>query len=120
SALFVLWLVIGTLSGCRATGGEIPGIEPPSTARTTAAAPATPSPTVTSSPSVHPATPKSGQGQTRSQPNTSLARNSIYAVDLGGVRVSCKIKVRSPKPPLRDANLAAYGRKLVKCLVKAV
>ena len=65
------------------------------------------------------ATPKSGQGQTRNQSNTSLAKNSIYAVDLGGVRVSCKVKVRSPKPPLRDANLATYERKLVGCLVKA-
>jgi uncharacterized protein len=83
------------------------------------AAPATPSPTTVSSPSVPAARPRSGQGQTRSQSNTSLARNSIYAIDLSGGRVSCKIKVRSPKPPLRDANLAAYGKKLVGCLVKA-
>jgi predicted metalloprotease len=65
------------------------------------------------------ATPKSGQGRTHTQSNTSLARNSIYDVDLGGVRISCKIRVRSPKPPLRDASLAAYGKKLVGCLVKA-
>jgi uncharacterized protein len=65
------------------------------------------------------ATPKSGHGQTRSQLNTSLKKNSIYAVDLDGVGVSCKVKVRSPKPPLQDAKLAAYGRALVRCLIKA-
>ena len=32
---------------------------------------------------------------------------------------SCKVKVRSPKPPLQDAKLAAYGRALVRCLIKA-
>jgi predicted metalloprotease len=77
-----------------------------------------PSPTSATSTSV-PATPKSGHGQTKSQTNISLKKNSIYAVDLGGVRVSCKVKVRSPKPPLQDANLGAYGKKLVGCLMKA-
>jgi predicted metalloprotease len=51
--------------------------------------------------------------------NRSLAKNSIYAIDLGDTRVSCKVEVRSPQPPLKDANLAAYGKKLVGCLLKA-
>jgi uncharacterized protein len=40
-------------------------------------------------------------------------------VDLGNAQVSCKIKVRSPKPPLLDNNLGSYGKRLVNCLVKA-
>jgi uncharacterized protein len=86
--------------------------------QTPSAAPTTPSPTQLSS-SKPAATPKSGQAQTRGQPNRSLAKNSIYAIDMGNARVSCGIQVRSPKPPLRDADLAAYGKQLVGCLVKA-
>ena len=51
--------------------------------------------------------------------NTSLKKNSIYGVDLDGVRVACKVKVRPPKPPLQDAKLAGYGKKLVGCLMKS-
>ena len=45
--------------------------------------------------------------------NRSLAKNSIYAIDLGDTHVSCKVKVRSPQPPLTDASLASYGQRLV-------
>ena len=40
-------------------------------------------------------------------------------MDLRHTQVSCKIKVRSPKPPLQDENLGSYGKRLVNCLVKA-
>jgi hypothetical protein len=116
-ALLILVLALGALTACRATGGGIPGIEPPRAQQTAPAAPSNPS--LSSAPSVPAATPKSGQGQTHSRLNTSLAENSIYSVDLGNARVSCKIKVRSPKPPLQDTNLGSYGKRLVSCLVKA-
>jgi uncharacterized protein len=115
-ALLIFVLAIGAFSGCRATGGGIPGIEPPRAQQTAPAAPSSPSPSRAPSPA---ATPKSGQGQTHRRLNTSLAKNSIYAVDLDHARVSCKIKVRSPKPPLQDINLGSYGKRLVSCLVKA-
>jgi hypothetical protein len=118
-ALLIVAVAIGAFSGCRATGGGIPGIEPPSAPRTVSAVPASPSPTAASPSSVPAATPKSGQGQNEGGINTSLAKNSIYAVDLGNAQVSCKIKVRSPKPPLLDNNLGSYGKRLVNCLVKA-
>jgi predicted metalloprotease len=51
-------------------------------------------------------------------PNRSLTRNSAYRIDLHGVRVSCAIKVRSPKPPLGNAEMAAYTRSLLNCMVK--
>ena len=66
-----------------------------------------------------PARAGSSTGGTTTKPNKSLAKNSIYAVDLGDTQVSCKVKVRSPKPPLKDSNLASYGKRLVGCLVKA-
>jgi hypothetical protein len=53
-----------------------------------------------------------------SSPNRSLTRNSLYAVDLDGTRVSCGSTVRPAKPPLRNADLAPYLRSVVKCLVK--
>jgi hypothetical protein len=118
-AFLALGLAIATLCGCRATGGEIPGIEPPTSSPTASATPVAPTPTTGRLPSLPAPTVKSGHGQTSSQINTSLKKNSIYAVDLGGVAVSCKVKVRSPKPPLQDAKLAGYGKKLVSCLVKA-
>jgi hypothetical protein len=117
--LLILAVMIGSLSGCRATGGGIPGIEPPKAQRGASAAPASPNHTSAASPAVPAATPKSGQGESQSRINTSLAKNSIYVVDLGDARVSCKIKIRSPKPPLQDANLGSYGKRLVNCLVKA-
>lgn len=119
TALLVVAVTIGALSGCRAMGGGIPGIEPPRAGRAGSAVPASPGPTTVGSPSVPLATPQSGQSQTKSRINTSLAKNSVYAVDLGKAHVSCKIKVRSPKPPLQDGNLGTYGKRLVNCLVKA-
>ena len=116
--LLVLGLVLATLCGCRATGGGIPGIEPPKPGRSAPAAPAA-SPTAAAQPSIPAATAKSGHGQTTSQANTSLKKNSIYAVDLGAVQTTCTVKVRSPKPPLQDSKLAGYGKKLVGCLMKS-
>jgi predicted metalloprotease len=52
------------------------------------------------------------------RPNRSLTRNTLYAVDLDGTRVTCGIKVRPAKPPLRNADLAPYLRSVVKCLMK--
>jgi uncharacterized protein len=117
--LLLLGLTLGALTSCRVTGGGIPGIQPLDPPRTALAAPTTQSPSPASSPSEAGATPNSGQGQSRGQANISLAKNSIYAVDLSDVQVSCAIKVRSPQPPLQDADLAAYGKKLVGCMVKA-
>ena len=116
--LLLLGLTLGVLTSCRATGGGIPGIEPPEPRRTALATPTPPSPTPASSPSEARATPRSGHGQSRRQANTSLAKNSIYAVDLGDAQVPCAVKVRSPQSPLQDADLAAYGKKLVGCMVK--
>jgi uncharacterized protein len=47
-----------------------------------------------------------------------MTKNSLYGVDLDGMRVSCAIKVRSPKPALRNADLAPYTRSLLDCMVK--
>jgi uncharacterized protein len=121
-ALLVLMLTIGlmALAGCHITSnGEIPGLQPPRAHRPAAPGDATASPTTATSPSEPASTPRSSTGRTPARRNKSLARNSIYAVDLGDTQVSCKVKVRSPKPPLKDANLSLYGEKLVRCLVKA-
>ena len=121
-ALLVLLVTIGlmALAGCHITSnGEVPGLQPPRAHRTAAPEGATASPTAASSPTEPTSTPGSSTGRTPDRPNRSLAKNSIYAVDLGGTRVTCKVKVRSPRPPLKDANLASYGEKLVRCLMKA-
>jgi uncharacterized protein len=119
--LLVLSLALGVvaLAGCHTSGGEIPGLQPPRAHPTASTESATVSPTPAPSPSEPASTAGSSTGRTPTRPNTSLARNSIYAVDLGGVEVSCKVRVRSPQPPLKDADLSAYGKKLVRCLVKA-
>jgi hypothetical protein len=121
-ALLNLGLVIGlvALAGCRITSdGEIPVLQPLSADRTEGNGAAAASPPAVSTPSEPASTPGSSTGRNPRRPNRSLARNSIYAVDLGGTTVSCNVKVRSPKPPLNDDNLASYGKKLVRCLVKA-
>jgi uncharacterized protein len=119
-AVLVLGLTMGVvaLAGCVTSGGEIPGLQPPRARRSAATGSATASPTPVPSPSEPASTAGSSSGRTPSRPNKSLAKNSIYAVDLAGTRVSCKVRVRSPKPPLKDADLGAYGKKLVGCLVK--
>ena len=43
----------------------------------------------------------------------------MYDIDLDDVRVTCGVTVRSPKPPLRNADLAPYTRSLLNCMVKA-
>jgi uncharacterized protein len=120
-AVLVLGLALGVvaLTGCHTSGGEIPGLQPPRAHPTASTASATASPAPVPSPSEPANTAGSSTGRAPARPNSSLARNSIYAVDLGGTEVSCQVKVRSPQPPLKDANLSAYGKKLVRCLVKA-
>jgi hypothetical protein len=118
-ALLVLGLTISVvvLAGCQATSnGEIPGLQPSQAPKTAATA----NPTSVPSPS-EPVATRSGSstGSTPTRPNKSLAKNTIYAIDLGDSGVLCKVKVRSPKPPLKDDNLASYGKRLVRCLMKA-
>jgi uncharacterized protein len=52
------------------------------------------------------------------EPNRTLKDNSVYDVNLDGVRVACGITVRSPKPPMRNADLGPYTRRLLNCMVK--
>ena len=80
---------------------------------TAAATSPTPSSGPASTPSSTPtSTPPTG-------PNESLTKNTIYTIDLAHRRVSCSLTVRRPKPPLKNAALAPYLRKVVACLVKA-
>lgn len=51
-------------------------------------------------------------------PNTSLQDNALYVIDLDGRRVGCKLRVRDPRPPLKNSALAPYLRDVVDCLVK--
>jgi uncharacterized protein len=114
-----LTVLVLVLAGCHTADGGIPGLQPPRAHRTISTESSTTSPTVVPSPSQPASTPGSSTGQTGTRLDRSLARNSIYAIDLGGTSVSCKVKVRSPQRPLTDASLAPYGRRLVDCLVKA-
>jgi predicted metalloprotease len=53
------------------------------------------------------------------EPNRSLlTKNRVYDVNLDGVRVACEITVHSPKPPLRNSDLAPYTSSLLNCMVK--
>jgi predicted metalloprotease len=47
-----------------------------------------------------------------------LKRNAVYQIDLGRRSTSCRLKVRSPEPPLGNKALAPYLGRVVKCLVK--
>ena len=115
-----LTIAVVALAGCHRSSGEIPGLQPPPAQQTASTGEgAAANPTAAPSPSEPTSTAESTTGGTSARLNRSLAKNSIYAADLGDTRVSCTVKVRSPKPPLKDANLAAYGKKLVGCLVKA-
>jgi hypothetical protein len=60
--------------------------------------------------------PSTSQSAAAKQPDRSLKKNSLYQVDLGISRASCSIKVRSPRPPLKDSALAPYLRSLVGCM----
>jgi uncharacterized protein len=114
-------LLIGSvaLGACQPiSGGEIPGLKPPQAQRTAATGGPTANPAEVSPPAKPPTKSGSSTGGTARQRNRSLAKNSIYAVDIGKSNVSCRVRIRSPKPPLRDADLAPYGKKLVGCLVK--
>ena len=96
----------------------------PEPERATGAGPAATAPT---SPHRSPATQTPDPTPTKSDPpvrsptgpDQTLARNSLYTVDLGDRSVRCSMRVRRPKPPIADADLAPYLRTVVKCLVKA-
>jgi uncharacterized protein len=96
----------------------------PEPERATGAGPAATAPT---SPRRSPATQTPDPSPTKSDPpvrsptgpDQTLARNSLYTVDLGDRSVRCSMRVRRPKPPIADADLAPYLRTVVKCLVKA-
>jgi predicted metalloprotease len=60
--------------------------------------------------------PSTSRSTAAKQPDRSLKKNSLYKVDLGHSQASCAIKVRRPKPPLRDSALAPYLRTLVGCM----
>jgi predicted metalloprotease len=51
-------------------------------------------------------------------PNTSMKKNTLYDINLSG-QATCKVKVRRPKPPLKNSKLAPYVRSLVDCMVDA-
>jgi uncharacterized protein len=99
------------------TTPAVPGAGAPSQAANPTGSTPTPSfaaPTAASStPTPKPSTSRSTAAK---QPDRSLQKNSLYKVDLGLSHASCAIKVRRPKPPLRDSALAPYLRTLVGCL----
>lgn len=121
SAVTLLTLVIGLqlIGRLGPPGSEVPstatGEQPTEAATTSSAARPTPTyaPPTVGAPS---ATPRP-KGKPK-RPNRTLTHNSLYAVDLDGTRVTCGIRVRPAKPPVRNAELAPYLRSLVKCLVK--
>jgi uncharacterized protein len=120
STATILALIIGLqLIGRLSLGSGAPGVTggittpAPATSDIASATPAPPPPTA-GAPSATPprAKPKPDR------PDRSLKGNSLYAVDLDGTQVRCGITVRPAKPPVRNADLAPYLRRLVKCLVK--
>ncbi len=48
-----------------------------------------------------------------------LKKNSLYGINLRNGSSSCKSNIRRPKPPLKNAALAPYLRRLVSCMVRA-
>jgi hypothetical protein len=101
-------------AGENPSGGSGSPSQIPSVGATPASPKATTRPPATGSgPS---ATPR--RKSSPAKPNRSLTKNSLYSVDLDGVRVACGIAVRAPKPPLRNADLAPYTRSLLDCMVK--
>ena len=119
-AVVILALILGLqLLGRLGPGPDAPEVVAGAAVTSAATSkPAQSTPTVGPPPTVGApsATPRS-RPRTGS-PDRTLAKNSLYAVDLGGTQVSCGITVRPAKPPLRNAELAPYLRSLVKCLVK--
>jgi predicted metalloprotease len=86
-----------------------------------------PAATATAKPQRSAATPTPAPTPARSDPpmpgptgpDQTLTKNSLYTVDLGERSIRCSMRVRRPKPPIADADLAPYLRTVVKCLVKA-
>jgi uncharacterized protein len=117
----ILALIIGLqLVGRLGRGPDAPDVVVAGGAATSAG----PSRPASASPTVHPPPTAGAPSATprpkprADPPRRGLARNSLYAVDLDGTRVTCGIDVRPAKPPLRNTELAPYLRSLVKCLVK--
>jgi predicted metalloprotease len=76
------------------------------------------SPGIARTPEVTPP-PSDPPGRSPTGPNQTLAKNTLYTVDLGDRSVNCSIRVRRPKPPLDDQDLAPYLQTVAKCLAKA-
>ena len=103
-------VVVGAAPAVRGAAAPSPSANPTvGTASRSSGAP----PAANSTPTPSPSTSRSSAAR---QPDRSLKRNSLYKVDLGLSHASCAIKVRRPKPPLRDSALAPYLRTLVGCM----
>jgi predicted metalloprotease len=94
---------------------------PSASARPTSPAPTTPAARSASPTSAAPATtpPPTTAPTIPPGPDQTLKTNSLYQIDLDDRVVSCRLKVRSPRPPVKNADLAPYLRTVVDCLVTA-
>lgn len=88
-----------------ATPTRPPSGRPTPTPRPT---PSTPEPTPTPTPTKPP----------RKEPETGLSKNSLYNLELKRGEGECSIKVRRPKPALKNSKLKPYLEDLVDCMVK--
>lgn len=101
---------------------------PPSTSRTPRATPTRPTPTKPtptkptprqSSPTAPPTSrPPSSRPPSKKPPQTGLVKNALYGLELKRGSADCSIKVRRPKPPLKNSRLKPYLEDLVDCMVK--
>ena len=120
AAVLVVLLVSQAVDFLKGGSDTNPAGSSGSPSRTPRAATTPPSPNApaggraTASPTT--ATPRPRQRP--AEPNRTLTENSLYGIDLDGARVSCGIRVRSPRPALRNADLAPYTRSLLNCMVK--
>jgi hypothetical protein len=115
-------LVVLLTAGCGLVASDNP---PPTKASTRSNPKRTAIPGGTSTRAGAPVSPSAGHPSAAPQPapsrapNRTLKQNSLYLVDLHDRASACRAKVRSPRPPLPNAALAPYLRKVVDCLVKA-
>lgn len=76
-------------------------------------------PTPTSRPTPTPSRPKPTPTRpTPKEPQTGLTKNSLYSLELKRGEAKCSIKVRRPKPALKNSKLKPYLEDLVDCMVK--
>ena len=76
-----------------------------------------PSPTPTPQPTKPPPTPKATKPAPKG-PQTGLIKNSLYGLELDRGEAECSIRVRRPKPALKNSKLKPYLEDLVDCMVK--